>query len=143
MILVVDASIAVKWAFKEEYSEIAEKLLYSGIKLVAPDLLLMEVSNTIWKKCRRNEIISSEIERILQSITSVFDEIRPSGSLFPRPLILSTLIDQPVYDCVYLSMAELYQIKVLTADQRFFSRVRNSSFADIITWIEDPIVMQN
>ena len=50
-VLVIDASIAVKWFNKEEYSDIADKLKNRHVRgevvLVAPVLLLFEVANAL------------------------------------------------------------------------------------------------
>ena len=49
MKLVVDTSIAVKWLLAEPYSRKARQLLGSRIVLHAPDFILTEVVNVIWK----------------------------------------------------------------------------------------------
>ena len=50
-VLVIDASIAVKWFNKEEYSDVADKLKNMHVRgevvLVAPVLLLFEVANAL------------------------------------------------------------------------------------------------
>ncbi len=56
MKLIVDASIAVKWLFAEPHSPEARQLLAPRIDLHAPDFILTEVANVIWKKARRKEI---------------------------------------------------------------------------------------
>ena len=56
MKLTVDASIVVKWFVAEALSKEARLLLAHRLDLHAPDLLLAEFANTIWKKARRSEI---------------------------------------------------------------------------------------
>ena len=56
MKLIVDASIAVKWFFTESHTAEARRLLAHRIVLHAPDLILTEAANVIWKKARRKEI---------------------------------------------------------------------------------------
>jgi predicted nucleic acid-binding protein len=45
MILVVDASVAIKWFVEEPLRSQARKLLADRHEFVAPDLLIAEVSN--------------------------------------------------------------------------------------------------
>lgn len=56
MKLTVDASIVVKWFVTEPLSDDARCLLSHRIDLHAPDILLAEFANTIWKKARLREI---------------------------------------------------------------------------------------
>jgi predicted nucleic acid-binding protein len=52
--LVVDASVVIKWLVFEPYSTEARQILSDyqagDLTLLAPDLLLAEVANIIWKK---------------------------------------------------------------------------------------------
>ena len=56
MNLVIDASVAVKWFAPEVLSSEAESLLDGDDALFAPDLLLVECGNIIWKKVRLGEL---------------------------------------------------------------------------------------
>lgn len=56
MKLTVDASVVVKWVVPEFLASEARALLAPHFDLYAPDLLLAEFANTIWKKGRRNEL---------------------------------------------------------------------------------------
>jgi predicted nucleic acid-binding protein len=51
--LVIDASIAIKWVIEEEGTK--EALALRNQALVAPDLLIAECANVLWKKVRRRE----------------------------------------------------------------------------------------
>ena len=57
MRLTVDASVVTKWFVPEELFEEARLVLAHPIDLHAPDILLAEFANTIWKKRRRGEIL--------------------------------------------------------------------------------------
>ena len=54
--LVIDASVAVKWVIEEE--DTTQALALRGRALAAPDLLIAECANILWKKVRRNEFRS-------------------------------------------------------------------------------------
>jgi predicted nucleic acid-binding protein len=57
--LVIDASVAVKWVIEETGTEAALSLR-RGAKLIAPELLVAECANVLWKKVRRNELSRDE-----------------------------------------------------------------------------------
>ncbi len=52
MKLTVDASVVVKWFVSELLHKEAHLLLAHRLDLHAPDILLAEFANTIWKKTR-------------------------------------------------------------------------------------------
>ena len=56
MKLTVDASVVIKWFVTEPLCEEARQLLGDRLDLHAPDILLAEFANIIWKKVRRGEI---------------------------------------------------------------------------------------
>lgn len=49
MTFVVDASIAVPWLFERESSQRSEAALSSGERLIAPDLVIAEITNAAWR----------------------------------------------------------------------------------------------
>ena len=51
---IVDASVAIKWVVDEPGTEHA--LLLRRDSLAAPDLLVPECANILWKKVRRKEL---------------------------------------------------------------------------------------
>ncbi|MGT2465294.1 type II toxin-antitoxin system VapC family toxin [Mesorhizobium atlanticum] len=57
--LVVDASIAVKWAVEEEGTSLALGLRH-GRRFAAPEPLIVECANILWKKVQRGEVSREE-----------------------------------------------------------------------------------
>src|SRR5262249_3790626 len=99
MTWVVDASVAVKWVVPETLSANAERVLASEEELLAPDLLLVEAANALWKKTERREISAAEAGRALDVVLSSGLVIRPSRPLLHRALTLAGRLGHPVYDC--------------------------------------------
>ena len=122
MKLIVDASVAVKWLFAEANSDEARQLLAPRIVLHAPDFILTEVANVIWKKVRRNEIPSAQL--YIEELTRMPDAVvlHHSAELVMKAAALAVQIDHPVYDCVYLACAEAEAAPLVTADDRLSQR---------------------
>ena len=56
MIVVVDASVAVKWVVDEEKYLLARSFLALDHRHIVPDLIMTEVGNALRNKVRRNEL---------------------------------------------------------------------------------------
>jgi predicted nucleic acid-binding protein len=134
--LVVDASVAVKWVLREEHEAAARRVLSSG-RLWAPHLLWVEVGNTLWKRYRRREASVEEVRWMLADVRSLPVTTFAHRPLLPAALDLAISLEQTVYDCLYLALAEARNSIVVTADRRFHEVVNASVWADRIVWIED------
>lgn len=117
MKLVIDASVAVKWVVREEGR--AEALQRTaGQELLAPDFVLVESANILWKKVRLAQLDAEHARRGLEFIAGAFAMLVPAKGLAPRALAMSMEYDHPVYDCLYLACAEAEEAQLLTADRR-------------------------
>jgi predicted nucleic acid-binding protein len=123
MTIVVDASVAVKWVIPEELSDQAESLRGRADRLLAPDLLLPEAANALWKKLLRREITTSEAAQAIDLLMASGLDLRPSGPLLGRALTLAQRLRHPVYDCVYVALAQAEGATLVTADQRLLARI--------------------
>ena len=126
MRLTVDASIVVKWYITENHSDDARLLLGHRLERYAPDFLLVEFANTVWKKARQGEIGDptphlGEIPKLREAI-----DLYPSGELAERAARLAVDLDHPVYDCLYLACAEATRSVLITADRRLANKAANS-----------------
>lgn len=122
MTFVVDASVAVKWLVEEPHSKAANRLLESKERLVAPDFVLVEVGNVLWKKVRRGEVATEQSIAGVRALPSFFDDLAPSAPLMTRALAIAVELGHPVYDCPYLACAESADATLVTADDRFAAK---------------------
>lgn len=128
MICVVDASVAVKWFVEEHGSTAARMVLSKGDTLLAPDLILVETSNTAWKKVRRKEMTREQGEAMVHALPLYFDRLVHSGALVVRAYALANHLNHPVYDCLYLALAELEDVDLITDDQRLIKAVSRTEY---------------
>jgi predicted nucleic acid-binding protein len=129
--LVVDSSVAVKWYLPERGSDRATVLLRSSIRLVAPDLLIAEVGNVLWK--RRREIPAAEIEAIAVALVSACPaSLYPASALLQGALSIALAYDRSVYDSLYLALAVGEGCRLVTADERFSNALQNTDLAQYI-----------
>jgi predicted nucleic acid-binding protein len=135
--VVVDASVAVKWVLREEHGGTARRVL-STSRLLAPRLLWADVGNALWKRHRRGEASGAEVRRMLAEVRRLPVTTFAHWPLLPKALDLAIALDQTVYDCLYLALAEARRGIMVTADRRLHEAVRGSScWTDRIVWIED------
>ncbi len=137
MNVVVDTSVAIKWYVEEVYTKEAEYLLCGKFILHAPEILLTEFANILWKKCRNDDVDEQSAELILESFLE-----RPITLHSHRPLVRAAYLGarshgQAVYDWTYLSLAVRLDYKFVTADRKFFLAVRGTPFKTNIVWIEN------
>lgn len=137
MNLVVDASVAIKWFAPEALSREADRLLEGGDALFAPDLLLLECGNIIWKKVRLGELARPDGDAALAALRSGPIYLVDTRPLVERGLHLADEIEHPFYDCVYLAAAEAVDAVVVTADRRFFDRCSPPTRRSRIAWLAD------
>ena len=71
MRLVVDASVAVKWLVKEEYSDLAFRLFEGRHELYAPRLMASEVGNALSRNARMGEISQSQAVEWAAAISEI------------------------------------------------------------------------
>ena len=110
----------------ENYSEEARVLLGHRLERFAPDFVLVELANIIWKKARLGEIgdphaYFQELSRIREAVV-----LSSSADLIERAAQIAAQIDHPVYDCLYIACAEETGSALITADRRLRDTVADS-----------------
>lgn len=136
MTCVVDASVAVKWFVEELRSPAACDLLTRGDVLIAPDLVLIEVSNTAWKKVSRDEITQEQGDAMVRALPFYFDRLVHTDALIIRAYALAHRLGHPVYDCLYLALAEQESIPLITDDHRLIKAVSRTEFRKQVRSLE-------
>ena len=119
---IIDASVAIKWVVEEDGTPEALVLLEAGF-LSAPDLLIPECINILWKKVRRFEFEKDEAIMAARLLQKSDVEILPARILMEEVLKFSVALDHAAYDCIYLSLALEKDWRFVTADKRLSRKV--------------------
>lgn len=134
---VVDASVAVKWYVPEDDSDAAGTLLDGSHELHAPDLILPEFGNIIWKKIRRGEITSAKGRQIIEAFLQVPVQKHSGAQLLEPAFETADRTTQTVYDCTYLALAVALDCEMVTVDERFYKAIGQTPLAKHTLWVAD------
>lgn len=126
--VVIDASLAVMWAVPELYSEQAltraDQWAEAGTRLLAPCLLVAEVTNALYKRILLGEMDLGTAQAAFGIILGFAIDLREEPGLPAKVMALAHQLRRPTtYDCHYLALAEHYQCELCTGDQRFHNAV--------------------
>lgn len=122
--IVVDASLVVAALLPEKDSEAARALIASEA-CVAPDLLISECVNALWKSVRLERIMPDEAQLALEALTSLGVVLVSSSDLADRALQLAITLGHPAYDCFYLALAETRGVEMVTQDATLMRKVES------------------
>jgi predicted nucleic acid-binding protein len=129
-VVIVDASIAIKWTLNESDSSAALALLAhwndEEIEVLAPALLAYEVTNALYRRVRKGEIPFEDARRgLTEIIFKVVEFDFPEDPDFNiRAMELGQQCGLPAaYDSHYLALAEREGCELWTADLRMWNNV--------------------
>lgn len=127
--MIVDASVALKWIVTEADTETAMQLIRTTA-LAAPELLIAEVANGIWKKRTNGEL--DHVPAFAAGLVKLVDLIPLTPVVAERALELAIELKHPAYDCFYLALAEQRGDVVVTADTRFMKVCASTRYASLL-----------
>ena len=128
MNVVVDANVVVKWFIVEKDSDEALALRLRD-DLLAPDIMLIEYRNALLNKVRRRAISTEEARRAEREIVGTGVAIVPSAPLLEQAFEIALDLGEPIYDCIYLAVAIATDRVLVTADERFVTKVSASGLS--------------
>ena len=138
----MDASVAVKWLVDEEHSAAAKRLIGGPYELHAPRLLASEVANALWRKARLDEIVRRTAGSIAEAIPEAPLRWCEDEQVTAEATRLALALDRPVYDCVYLALAQRIRCRLVTADARFARALAPTEHGGTVVMLTDLVTAE-
>ena len=115
---VLDALAAVRLILADPAAaDLAERV--GGAALVlAPELMLNELANTLWKLQRADRLNNLDPQELLAEARELVDRLEPDRHLQAEALALACHLNHPVYDCLYLALARREAASLISSDRR-------------------------
>ncbi len=118
---IVDASVLVKMLCEEPGTAQARRLFVAEPDLMAPDLAIAEVFNALWKKTRAGHYSRDQLQLVSAFLSEMLSKTVAIAALTDRAASLSIAFQHPIYDCIYLALAERERVPLVSADNRLMS----------------------
>ena len=125
---VLDASVVVKWfaLANEEHIEKAcalfNLIVERKIVFLAPELLVYELSNALWKGKKFN---NHQLNEAMKAFYALNVELFSANMiLLQKAHQIAADYDITIYDAVYVSLAELKECSLITANSKCFKRIQ-------------------
>jgi predicted nucleic acid-binding protein len=122
VVLVVDASVGLKWILDEPDSHLAQALAVGGEELLMPDFWLNEACNVCWLQVRKGKWTADEAREGLGLLRAQV-EPSPTGDLDLHDVALDIglAVNHSTYDTLYVAFAVAMGARgVVLADGPFF-----------------------
>ena len=123
--LVLDASVAIKWAlpsagesFTRESLRLLKRYADSEVDFIVPDVFWAEVGNVLWKGVRQRRWLPDQAEVVAGDMRARGFPTVSSLILLPEALTIAFAHDRSVYDCLYVALAVQTKRELITADEK-------------------------
>ncbi len=122
VVVVVDASVALKWVVTEAGSDEASQLLADMVdrqlSLVAPEHLVGEIGNGLRKRVAQDTLSTDDALTALDAIAALDLELIGGSERWFRSLRAALEWEVTTYDALYVLLAVDLDAELITADSR-------------------------
>ena len=129
-IYVIDTNVLVKKVIPEDGSDIAVGILEQHAKgvinLIAPDYILTECANVIWKYARRRSMSDADLSNSLRVLRNQGIPLTPQSELLEDALLFAVAAGIAVYDALFCVLARREDAELITADLPLVNRLAGS-----------------
>lgn len=124
--IVVDASVAVKWYLPEEGKAAALQLMQGRDELVAPHLIRQEVAGAFVRRFREGELPEVDARAAYaaweQALSEGLVRLIPDIELFEEAVQFAFAAKHNIPDCLYVVLGRRQGIQLITADRKLVER---------------------
>jgi len=137
---VIDSSVVLRSVLPVNNSTMATELLRKwfgeGIAVFVPALWFAEVTSAVHKLLSWGQISADEAERILDACLNLPVRVQAEDARFYRSAFdwAFRLGQHPVYDALYLALADRLDAQFYTSDRKLYNRCQEigASFASLV-----------
>lgn len=142
-VVVVDASLALKWVLQEQHTTEAISLLRTWAAgqthPIAPSWFACEVANVLYQRVRRGQLSIPDAQTALGTVLGGMTVRDHEPAVALRALEMADMLGQPAtYDSQYLALAERESCELWTADQRFWAAA--STRFPYVHWVGQVVI---
>ena len=116
MKVVLDTSAAIEVALARRLSAPLAAILRDAALVLAPELFVAEVVNTVWKYHHFESLSLDVCDRALETALGLVDVLVPGRELASEAFLLARISRRPAYDMFYLALARSRDALLLTTD---------------------------
>jgi len=126
----VDSNVVAKWVLPgEPYQENAVRLKedhVSGLaELCAPNLIVQEVANALWRAVKLGRISEEDAQEALEALNDMRIELHElNWAQISQGLSIACKLDLTIYDASYLFLANKMKARFITADNRLYETAK-------------------
>jgi predicted nucleic acid-binding protein len=136
-LLVVDASVVIKWFIPEVHWAAATRLQSTALQLHVPGLFDVEVGNIFWKKVLRGELTLDKASQMVAAVTLLQLTRHADRELIPTAFGIASASGRTVYDSLYVALAMQLGGRMVTADERLRNALKGTTWEQYVLWVED------
>ncbi|GGB93752.1 hypothetical protein GCM10011494_10240 [Novosphingobium endophyticum] len=128
--IVIDASVAVKWYANEALSEDADDIFTANQSaIIVPDIFVTEVMSALVRRANIDKAVRSETEASIGNLADLFAAGMLHAHRIEPPQMsqaagLAMDLGHPLKDCIYLALAMERECPLITADAKFAAKAR-------------------
>jgi len=124
--VVIDAGFLLKILLPEDKSERAEELwkswIKNSIKVVAPTLIVFEVSSVLRNKLYRGIIENGDAKELINQIKYLDLTLIYTEDLLDLAWEIGTILKTSVlYDCFYIALSQFLDTTLWTTDRKLYN----------------------
>jgi predicted nucleic acid-binding protein len=97
--------------------------------------MVVELANLLWTRSARGDISQAKAAQGLAEFLALGLDLRASSALSATALKLATTEKHPVYDMMYVSLAQQEGCELVTADQKMINKLGKK--LPLLRWIGD------
>ena len=118
MIVVLDASAAIKIILQQTSVKPLSDYLKKADWVIAPDIFVSEITNVFWKYHQFEDLPLNISENYMNKTIKLIDDFIEAGEIYQEAFSFSCQINHPVYDAMYLISARRHNAIFISADKK-------------------------